>query len=115
MAPTVLTKFDLIASPIVVNVCLQLLLLLQDTVRKQLTTEESHQKGSLGTHFGGVMADSELPLDRQNRLMNAFELKLPYSSDTSIDLGQTIEEAGLTPKAVVIFQRRRIAPRQVRV
>eukprot|EP00903_Cladosiphon_okamuranus_P015324 g14157.t1 len=83
-------------------------------IHEKLATEGSEPEDGLslwGTHFGGITADSAPPTDDGNiRLMNAFELRLPHSSDDSnIDLGQTIEEAGLTPKAVVIFRRRRKA------
>lgn len=82
-------------------------------ITEKLKSEESRPEGLLDMHFGRVVADSGQPADGNNRLMTAFELRLPYSSDINIDLGKTIEEAGLTPSAVIIFQRRRNTQRQV--
>lgn len=87
--------------------------LISNRIRERLMSAENEPKGLLGAHFGGTAADSGLPADGTQGLMNAFELRLPHSRDTYIDFGQTIEEAGLTPKAVVIFQRRRNSQRQV--
>eukprot|EP00752_Nemacystus_decipiens_P004453 g4066.t1 len=87
--------------------------LIAHRMREKLTTEENQPKGLLGTHFRGIVGDSGRPVDEEDRLMNAFELRLPYSGDANIDMGLTIEEAGLTPKAVVIFQLRRNAQGQV--
>lgn len=78
-----------------VNFCLYLLRrFLQDTVEdlwfliahrilKKLATEESQpEQGLLGTHFGGIAADSVLLADDgKNRLMNPFELRRPSYDD----------------------------------
>ena len=73
-------------------------------IREKLT-EEENQPSSLAAHFRGLGACSGRPANETDRLAAAFELRLPYPSHERIDLRRTIEEAGLTPNAVVIFQR----------
>lgn len=59
----------------------------------------------MATHFGDILAELGGPASKDARL-SAFELRTPYFRDKHMELGQTIEEAGLAPNAVVIFQRR---------
>lgn len=87
--------------------------LIAHRIREKLTTEGGQSQRLLGAHIGRIVEDSGRPVDEENRLVDAFELRLPYSCDANIDRGLTIEEAGLTPKAVVVFQRRRNAQGQV--
>lgn len=54
--------------------------------------------------------DNFKELPNENALLSAFELRLPYSNDTEIDVEHTIEQAGLTPSAVVVFRRRERCP-----
>lgn len=80
--------------------------LITHRVREKLRMEGAQPpRGSLGTHFGDILAEFGGPANEDTRL-SAFELRVPYVRDKHVDLGQTIEEAGLTPNAVVIFQRR---------
>lgn len=83
--------------------------LIAHRIREKLATEGGQSQRLLGAHVGRIVEDSGRPVDEENRLVDAFELRLPYSCDANIDRGLTIEEAGLTPKAVVVFQRRRNA------
>lgn len=59
----------------------------------------------MGAHFDDILAEFGGPARRDARL-SAFELRTPYFRHKHVDFVQTIEEAGLTPNAVVIFQRR---------
>lgn len=66
-----------------------------------------YSRAGQGTHssYRDILTNLK-ELATGNALLSSFEIRLPYLNDKIIDVEQTIEEAGLTPSAVVVFRRR---------
>lgn len=68
---------------------------------------ERTQPTILHKYFGGAALSVLRGAIASHEVVSDFELRLPYPKrdGTIKSLGQTLEESGLTPNAVVVFQR----------